>query len=328
MRLLAMMLAIALLGGTPPPAPSPVAGQYGMVVSEQHYASQIGLDVLRAGGNAVDAAIAVAYALAVVDPCCGNVGGGGFMLVRMHDGRERVIDFRERAPLHSTRTMYLDAHGRVVAWRSIKGWLAVGVPGTVAGMEAARRAFATMPRTALMAPAIALARDGFVFSSGDLIPFEGSKPEGYSGTFDFESQANARAIFMPGGAFPNPGTLFRQPQLAHTLETIARDGGNAFYRGPIAAAIVTASRKNGGILTVGDFERYRAVLRQPLHCAFREYDIATLPPPSSGGVTLCEILNVIAPYPLERWGRQSARTIHYLTEAERRAYADRNAYLG
>ena len=183
-----------------------------MVVTEQRYASRAGVDVLRAGGNAIDAAVAVAYALAVVDPCCGNIGGGGFMLVRMHDGRERFIDFREKAPLRATRTMYLNARGDVDPWRSTKGWLAVGVPGTVAGMEVARREFGTMPRAPLMAPAIALARDGFRLEASDLIPFEGSKAERYHGAYDFESQSNARAIFLRNGTFPKPGTVLRQSQ--------------------------------------------------------------------------------------------------------------------
>ena len=298
-----------------------------MVVSEQRYASRAGLDILRAGGNAVDAAVAIGYALAVVDPCCGNIGGGGFMLVRMHDGRERFIDFRETAPLRATRTMYLDGHGNVVPWRSLKGWLAVGVPGTVAGMEVARGEFGTMSRAALMAPAIALARDGFQFETGDLIAFEGSNG-GYHGAYDFEGQRNARAIFMPGGRFPQPGAIFKQPQLARTLGLISRDGSGAFYRGPIARAIVGASEANGGLLTMLDFENYHVEQGPPLHCAFGGYDIASAPPPSSGGVTLCETLNVLAPYPLAAWGWHSVRATHYTAEAERRAYVDRNAYLG
>ncbi|HTX58851.1 MAG TPA: gamma-glutamyltransferase [Verrucomicrobiae bacterium] len=322
------MLALTLLAASSPGGRKLAVGRHAMVATEQHYATQAGVDVLRDGGNAVDAAVAVAYALAVVDPCCGNIGGGGFMLVRMHDGRERFIDFREKAPLRATRDMYLDAHGNVVPFRSTKGWLAVGVPGTVLGMETARKEFGTMSRAALMAPAIALARDGFVFEKGDLLPFDGSKTEGYSGAYGFSGQPNVRAIFMPHGAFPVPGTVLRQPQLARTLETIAAGGADAFYRGPIAKAVVAASERNGGLLTMRDFSGYTVDESAPVHCSYQGYEIASAPPPSSGGVTLCEILNVVAPYPLASWGWHSLQSLHYVTEAERRAYADRNSYLG
>src|SRR5579871_6627865 len=201
------ILAAALLGGAAAP-PS-----HAMVVSAQHDATQVGVDVLRAGGNAVDAAVAVGYALAVTDPCCGNIGGGGFMLIRLHDGRERFIDFRETAPERATSSMYLDAQGNVRPAASTKGWLAVGVPGTVAGLETARREFGTMSRERLLAPAIALARGGFVVGSGDEL--------------------------WPGSS-ERAGKRFVQPQLANTLELVARDGTDAFYRGPIARAVVAA----------------------------------------------------------------------------------------
>lgn len=227
----------------------------------------------------MDAAIAVAYALAVVDQCCGNIGGGGFMLIRLDDGRERFLDFRETAPLRATPTMFLDSAGNVRLEASRKGWLAVGVPGTVAGMERARREFATMSRARLMAPAIALARE-------------------------------------------------THPRLARTLQLIAEKGSDSFYRGSIARAIVRASDANGGILTLRDFSEYRVEESQPIHCTFDGYDLISAPPPSSGGVTLCEILNILTPYPLQRWGRHGFLSLHYVTEAERRAFADRNAYLG
>jgi len=299
-----------------------------MVATEQHDATEAGVDVLRAGGNAVDAAVAVAYALAVVDPCCGNVGGGGFMLVRMHDGRERFIDFREKAPLSASRDMFLDARGNVVPFRSRKGWLAVGVPGTVLGMETARQEFGTMSRAALMAPAIALARDGFTIDPGDVVPFDGSRTEDYTGPYELQKEPNVRAIFLPGGRFPQPGATFKQPRLARTLELVSNGGAAAFYDGPIARAIVAASDAGGGILTLRDFEGYRVEQSAPLRCAYRGYEIDSAPPPSSGGATMCEILNVVAPYPLADWGWHSVRSLHYVTEAERRAFADRNAYLG
>ncbi|MBV8067310.1 MAG: gamma-glutamyltransferase, partial [Candidatus Eremiobacteraeota bacterium] len=213
----------------------------------------------------------------------------------------RFIDFRERAPRLATRTMYLDARGNVRPGASTKGWLAIGVPGTVAGLERAREEFGTMPRAQLMAPAIVLARDGFVYTAADVPAF---------------------------GGYPRPGDRWRQPQLAATLALIARDGSDAFYRGPIAHEIVAASNAHGGILTMQDFSDYRVEERAPLECRFHGYDIISAPPPSSGGTTLCEILNVIAPYPLAQWGRHDVRAVHYITEAERFAYADRNAYLG
>lgn len=304
----------------PPDSNAPATGRKAMVVSEQRYATQAGVDVLRSGGNAVDAAVAVGYALAVVDPCCGNIGGGGFMLIRMRGGRERFIDFRETAPMHATRDMYLDKKGNVIPFASTKGWRAIGVPGTVAGMETARRQFGTMSRARLMAPAIALARNGFAMTSGDLIPFADAAA--------FAQQRNVASIFLPGGHPPEAGYVLKQPQLARTLELIAAGGEDAFYRGPIAHDVVAASRANGGLLTLDDFARYRVEESAPLHCAFDKYDITSAPPPSSGGITLCETLNVIAPYPLRAWGWHSANSLHYVTEAERRAYADRNTYLG
>jgi gamma-glutamyltranspeptidase / glutathione hydrolase len=303
MRLRAVLGLVLLLGGCASKLPAssvpPAAGRLAMVATEQREATRAGVEVLTRGGNAVDAAVAVAYALAVVDPCCGNIGGGGFMLLRRHDGFERFIDFREQAPRRATRDMYLDARGNVVAQRSRRGWLAVGVPGTVAGIETARREYGTMSRAALMAPAIRLARNGFRLQAGDVI-----------------------------GRSYTPGQAFRQPQLAHTLELIAAGGADAFYRGPIARAVVAASRAGGGVLSLDDFAQYRVEESAPLHCSYHDYEISSAPPPSSGGVTLCEILNVIEPYPLASWGWHSARSLHYITEAERRAYADRNTYLG
>ncbi|MBV8489387.1 MAG: gamma-glutamyltransferase, partial [Candidatus Eremiobacteraeota bacterium] len=202
--------------------------------------------------------------------------------------------------------------------RSEKGWLSVGVPGTVLGLETARKEFGTMERAPLMAPAIALARDGFVVKPGDADILHDLGP----------IDDRAKAIFMPKGREIRAGDVLRQPQLARTLELISKDGPDAFYRGPIARAIVAESDKHGGILTMRDFANYDVEESAPLHCSFHGYDLASAPPPSSGGTTLCEILNIIAPYPLAAWGWHSARSVHYVTEAERRAYADRNAYLG
>lgn len=307
---------------------APAKGRLAMIATEQHYATQAGLRMLKRGGNAVDAAVAVAYALAVVDPCCGNIGGGGFMLVRMHDGRERFIDFREKAPLRANPKMYLDAKGNVIPGASTKGYLAVGVPGTVMGMERAREEFGTLPRGVLMAPAINLAQDGYRIEPGDAAIFQGAAGEGYSGAYSFAHQPNIRAIFMRNGKLPQPGEVLKQPQLAATLRLIAKDGAPAFYDGPIARDVVKASYDHGGMLSLDDFRDYTVDEQTPVHCSYRGYEIASAPPPSSGGVTLCEILNVVSAYPLHSWGWHSTRSTHYVIEAERRAYADRNTYLG
>lgn len=293
---------------------APASGTHAMIATEQRLATQAGINVLKAGGTAVDAAVAVGYALAVVDPCCGNIGGGGFMLIHLHDGRERFIDFREKAPLLATRDMYLDAHGNAVPDRSRKGWLAIGVPGTVMGMNRALREYGTIPRSAAMAPAIALARDGYTVTQGDMIPFNGSPGEGYSG--------------FAGGDKPHVGEVLKQPDLARSLEEISRDGDHAFYYGPIAHEIVAASKKHGGILSLDDFASYTTDESIPIHCSFQGMVVVSAPPPSSGGVTLCEIINIVAPFPFATWGWHSATETHYLIEAERRAYADRNNLLG
>lgn len=305
-RTVALAGALLLAAAAPPDwHAEPVQAPHAMVVTEQHYATQVGVDVLQHGGNAVDAAVAVGYALAVVYPCCGNIGGGGFMLVRMHDGRERFIDFRERAPMRATPSLYLDKSGNVIPKLSVNGYLSVGVPGTVMGLERARVEFGTRSRSALLAPAIALAVNGYLVSDHDARVYTA----------------------MPDDTIKAGDTL-KQPDLAATLEMISRDGPKAFYRGPIAQAIVDASDANGGILTMKDFASYFADEHEPVHCSYRGYDLISAPPPSSGGVTLCEILNVITPYGFANWGWGSADSVHYAVEAERRAYADRNAYLG
>ncbi len=310
----AAMVLVVAAAWTPSSAPAPARGAHAMVATEQRLATQVGLDVLKAGGNAVDAAVAVGYALAVVDPCCGNLGGGGFMLIRMHDGRERFIDFREKAPLRATRDMYLNPDGSDNPERSRKGWLAIGVPGTVMGLDRALAQFGTMSRARVMAPAIRLANDGYVVTSGDMIPFLGSPNEGYSG--------------WAGGTMPKPGERLMQKDLARSLQLISAQGEKAFSRGEIAREISAASKKTGGILELKDFADYTVDESAPLHCRFHGLDILSAAPPSSGGVTLCETLNILSPYPLGSWGWHSARETHYVIEAERRAYADRNDYLG
>jgi gamma-glutamyltranspeptidase/glutathione hydrolase len=302
-------------------AGEPARGTNGMVATDQHLATQAGLDVLKAGGNAVDAAVAVGYALAVADPCCGNLGGGGFMLIHLASGKETFIDFREKAPLRATRTMYLDAKGDVVPNLSTRGYLAVGVPGSVAGLEYAREHYGTKSRQALLAPAIALARDGYVLQAGDVELFN-------EGLKDFQQDPVVAAIFTHGGGPLQAGETFRQADLARTLELISRDGPGAFYGGPIAAAVAAASGKHGGVLSVDDFKQYNVDESTPVRCSYHGYDIISSPPPSSGGTTICEILRIAEPFDFAKSGFHSVAAIHELTEAERLAYVDRNTYLG
>ncbi len=330
-RFLPTLLACSLLGASGPGASwrlqPPASGAHAMVATAQHYATKVGLEVLRGGGNAVDAAVAVGYALAVVHPCCGNIGGGGFMLIRMHGGRERFIDFRETAPAAARSNMYLDAHGNIVPNASTRGYLSAGVPGTVMGLDRALQEFGTRSRAAMIAPAIALAQNGYRIDPGDAAVFAGADDPA-EGAYRFSAQSNVRAIFMANGRLPQSGDVIVQPQLAASLRLIARSGDAAFYTGPIARAIVDASRRSGGILTLADFGNYRVQEPKPVHCTYRGYTIASAPPPSSGGTTLCEILNITSGYPLGSWDWNTVNSVHYIVEAERRAYADRNTYLG
>lgn len=293
----------------------------GMVVTDQHLASEVGRVVLAAGGNAVDAAVAVGYALAVVDPCCGNLGGGGFMTIHLADGRNTFINFRERAPLRATTDLYLDQNGNVIPGLSLFGYLAVGVPGTVAGLEKAREEYGTWSRQVLIAPAIGLADLGFVLDEGDISVLGQS-------TSEFRQQPNVAAIFLNNDQPLQSGDRLVQHDLARTLLQIASDGPAAFYDGPIADQLVAASNANGGILSKQDFQEYTAEEMQPVRCGYRGYRVLSSPPPSSGGTVLCEILNVLKGYDLSNFGFHSTEAVHYTVEAERQAYADRNTYLG
>lgn len=300
---------------------TPVTAKHAMVVSAQHLATKAGVDILKQGGNAVDAAVAVGYALAVVHPCCGNIGGGGFMLVHLANGQNVFLDFREKAPLKASPTMYQDADGNVVKSRSTGTWLGVGVPGTVMGLDAALKKYGTMPLSKVIAPAIKLASDGFVLQQGDVnILNERAK--------DFARHPNVAAIFLNHGKPYVAGERLRQKQLAHTLEQISQDGAKAFYHGDIARAVVAASQAHGGILSMQDFADYTVRWDTPIRCDYQGYTIVSAPPPSSGGTTICQILQIIKPYPLGKWGYGSVNSVHYLVEAERRAFADRNTYLG
>lgn len=325
MDLKVLASALALLSAAASAASAddaqPVAAEHGMVVSAHRIASQVGVDILRKGGNAVDAAVAVGYALAVVYPVAGNIGGGGFMTVRLANGHETFLDFRERAPLAATQDMYLDAKGDVVAGRSLDGWLAVGIPGTVMGLETARQKWGTMTRARLLAPAIALAQSGFELTSGDT-EIVGTGADTFRGHPDL-----AQFMKADGSAFA-AGDRLVQAHLAATLRSIAVLGANAFYRGRIADQIVAASAMGHGIITKADLARYRVRELAPIVCDYRGYQIVSAPPPSSGGVTLCEMLHIVEGFPLDKLAFHSTEEVHDLVEAMRLAYADRNNVLG
>ncbi|ESW70329.1 gamma-glutamyltransferase [Mesorhizobium sp. LSHC422A00] len=319
---LSLAIALAPSGALHAASPQPAKGEHGMVVTAQHLASEAGVEVLKKGGNAVDAAVAVGYALAVVYPNAGNIGGGGFMTIRFKDGKSTFLDFRERAPLAATKTMYLDKDGNPVKGASLDGYLAVGVPGSVAGFEMAREKYGTLPRQDLMAPAIAYAKDGFILDQGDAASFA-------SNVARLAKDPAAAAIFLkPDGKPYGAGERLLQPDLAASLAAISEKGADAFYKGAIADAIVKASGARGGILAKADFEQYKIRELQPVSCTYRGYEITSSPPPSSGGVIICEILNVLEGYPLSYLGAGSAETVHVMVEAMRYAYVDRNSALG
>ncbi len=304
---------------------APVAAVNGMVVSAQHLATKVGVDVLKDGGNAVDAAVAVGYALAVVYPAAGNLGGGGFMTLQMADGRKAFLDFREKAPLAASANMYLDSAGNVVKGLSTVGHLAVGVPGTVSGLELALAKYGSMKRAALIAPAIKYAQDGFALEQGDVDML-------VTATEAFKQDAASAAIFLNQGAAFTVGQKLVQRDLAATLRHISDKGVDGFYKAPVGAAIVASSQAGNqgvkGILTQADLDQYKTRELAPVECNYRGYGIVSAPPPSSGGVIICEILNVLEGYPLKDLGFRSAQAVHYQIEAMRHAYVDRNSYLG
>lgn len=299
-----------------------VEGQHAMVVSAQALAAQVGLDILKQGGNAIDAAAAVGYAEAVVNPCCGNIGGGGFMTLHLADGSDFFIDFRETAPAAASADMYLTPDGAVRKGESMYGYRAVAVPGTVKGLDLAHQKFGRLSRQQIMAPAIMLARKGFVLTRADTDIMD-AKVDLFR-----KDPETARIFLRPDGTSWQPGDRFVQHDLARTLQAIAVGGPDAFYKGHIPATVAAAARQHGGLLTENDFAHYEAKMRVPLSCDYRGFKVISAPPPSSGGVTLCETLNILEGYDLTKSGFNSAATIHVMTEALRRAYADRNTYLG
>jgi len=299
----------------------PVTAENGMVVTSQHLASEVGVEILKRGGNAIDAAVAVGYALAVTNPCCGNIGGGGFATLHLADGRDVFLNFREKAPAAATETMYLDGKGEVVPDLSLKGYLAVAVPGSVLGLDTLLQKYGTMDRAAVMAPAIRLAEDGFILTQGDADILA-------TATEHFAGEGNVAAIFLNNGKPWKAGDRFIQKTLAATLKLIAQRGADAFYKGSIADAIVAASKTNGGILSEQDFENYSVTETPPVRCNYRGYELISAPPPSSGGTAICEVLNILEGYNITELGFHSAASIHLMAEAMRHAFVDRNFLLG
>lgn len=300
---------------------APVAAEHGMVVTAQHLATQVGVDVLKRGGNAVDAAVAVGYALAVTYPAAGNLGGGGFMTLQLADGRKTFLDFREVAPLAATANMYLDSNGNVVPNASTRGHLAVAVPGTVSGLEYAREKYGTMQRAVLIAPAVRLAERGFVLEQGDVDML-------HEASDDLRKDPASAEIFLNDGKPFAVGEKLVQKDLARTLRSIGRHGSDGFFKGFVGAALVASSKAGNGIITQADLDRFSTRELAPVECDYRGFHIVSAPPPSSGGVVICQMLNILEGYPLKDLGFGSAQGVHYQIETMRRAYVDRNTYLG
>jgi gamma-glutamyltranspeptidase/glutathione hydrolase len=321
MRTLAILLSLVLLFGnqTPLLAKQPARAKQAMVVAEESLAAAVGASVLKSGGNAIDAAVAVGFALAVTFPYAGNIGGGGFMLVRLADGRSTFFDFRERAPEKATRNMYLDPSGNVTR-DSLDGWRASGVPGTVRGLEMAHHKYGQKPWADLLAPAIELAIKGFT------VPYSLSNSLQSSSAI-LSKFPESKRIFLNGGSGLEMGAQFVQPDLARTLQRIAKNP-NDFYEGETAKLIAAGMAANGGLITASDLKNYKAVERQPLIGKYKGYDVITSPPPSSGGIGILQMLGMLENSGYEKSGAGAAATIHYVSEVMRRYYADRSEYFG
>ena len=296
----------------------PVRARHGMVVSVHHLASDAGLLILQSGGNAVDAAVATGFALAVVHPIAGNLGGGGFLLLRNHDGHATFLDFREKAPLAATETMYQDAHSNVIPDASFLGYRSIATPGSVAGLAYAERKYGKLGLRKVLAPAIKLASEGFVLSAEEAKELTDS---------DLARFPESKRIFQREGHHYKEGETFTQPVLARTLQRIAADPDD-FYHGKMAHELINDLKKGGALLTLDDLAQYSVVERAPISGTFRNYTILSAPPPSSGGVVLISALNILEGYDLAKLGDRSASSIHLIAEAFRRAYMDRADYLG
>jgi gamma-glutamyltranspeptidase/glutathione hydrolase len=314
-RLLLTILALASSAFT---ATRPVHAQHAMVVSVQELASQAGVEILQAGGNAIDAAVATGFALAVVHSPAGNIGGGGFMLIRMADGKAHFLDYREKAPAAATRDMYLDPQGNVIEGASEYGYKAIGVPGSVAGMVTGEKKFGKLTLKQVMAPAIKLARDGFALTWDEAHDLHDS----YLAKFP-----ESRRVFQRNGDYYKSGEIFRQPDLARTLERISENPDD-FYHGALARELAAAVQKGGGLITVEDLAHYEVKEREPVHGSYRGYDVISAPPPSSGGTVLIESLNILEGYDLAKMQNRSAQSIHFTVEGFRRAFFDRAEFMG
>ncbi len=298
---------------------TPVRTKHAMVVTVQHDATDAGVQILHEGGNAVDAAVAVGFALAVTHPAAGNIGGGGFMLIRLRGGKTHFLDYREKAPAAATANMYQDAKGNIVPGMSTLGYKAIGVPGSVAGLAYAEKHFGKLGLKKVMAPAIKLATDGYVLMDGEAASLHAR---------NLSQFATSKHIFQRDGNFYKAGETFKQPELAETLTRIANDPDD-FYHGEIAKKFAAFMQQNGGLITEQDLANYVVKDRAPLVGNYRGYQIITAPPPSSGGIALLEILNILSGYDLKKLGAdRSPEQIHLITEAFRRAYMDRGDYLG
>ena len=323
-RPLAAIIAISLL------VASCVSGQLGknnsgqfrngMVVSAHPDASKVGLDILKSGGNAVDAAVAVQFALAVVYPNAGNLGGGGFLVYRSAKGEIASLDFREKAPAAASRNMYLDSAGNAITDKSLYGHLAAGVPGSVDGMVKAHQKYGRLSWAQVVQPALDLAANGYKLTERQARELNGNKA-------DFLKYNPGKEYYIRDEQW-NTGDIVRQPDLANTLTLIRDKGREGFYDGPVAAFIEAEMKAGGGLISINDLKNYHAVWRKPVTGDYRGYKIITMPPPSSGGIALMQLLESVEPYPLSRWGFNSDSTVQLMVEAERRVYADRAAHLG
>jgi len=316
-RYLPVLLIFVL--AVPIDARQPVRARHGMVVAMEAMAADVGVAVLQQGGNAVDAAVAVGFALAVTHPYAGNLGGGGYMLIRMADGRTTFLDFRERAPEKATRNMFLDAKGELTK-DSVEGWRSSGVPGTVRGFELAVNKYGRRKWAENMAPAVELASKGFPVSYALAQSLKESK--------SLPKSPESARIFLNNGKFFDVGERLMQPELAQTLQRISAKGASEFYEGETATRFAAEMAKNGGVITLNDLKNYKAVERTPLTGSYHGYTIITAPPSSSGGIALLEMLGILDGTGYEKGGHGSASAIHYLSESMRRAYADRNEYVG
>ena len=296
----------------------PVRTKHAMVVSIHHLATDAGVEILKAGGNAIDAAVATGFALAVVRPSAGNIGGGGFMLVHFAGGKSTFIDYRERAPLAATANMYLDAEGNVIPDASITGYRAMGVPGSVAGMVYAEKKYGKLTLGKVMVPAIRLAGQGFALTEEEAAELHDESLTAFP---------ESKRIFQRDGNFYKAGETFRQPELAATLKTIAADPDD-FYHGRIAKRLAADVQAGGGLITTEDLARYSVKERDPIIGTYKDYTIVSAPPPSSGGIAMIEALNILEGYNLSRWKDRTPDEMHLIVEAYRRAYMDRADYLG